>query len=356
MNGYTENTFFTIDFLNDASDCYGINRKPLLADWHYSCSIKICSIGMHPNLNSVQPYIISKYLPMESNMRNNRLVKSLAGFIFLLLPITAMPAQSGDGKVLKLATTTSTENSGLLEYLLPAFEHDSGYRVHVIAVGTGKALRMGRDGDVDLVLVHAPAAEQKFVDDGHGVARVPVMYNDFVVVGPAGDPAETGNSKNTHEAFSKIAGSKALFISRGDDSGTNKKELSIWKHAGISPQKEWYREAGQGMGKVLQMAGELSAYTLTDRGTWLAFRSKTPLQITYEGDPALFNPYGIIAVNPEHYPDINHDGAQALIKWITSPAGQQMIGRYTVAGSLLFTPSANTGHLADEQTPANKLH
>lgn len=298
--------------------------------------------------------LFSKNLSMESKMRNSRLVKSLASFILLLLPISAMPAQSGDGTVLKLATTTSTENSGLLEYLLPAFEVDSGYRVHVIAVGTGKALRMGRDGDVDVVLVHAPAAEQKFVDDGHGVARVPVMYNDFVVVGPAGDPAATGNSKNTHEAFSKIAGSKALFISRGDDSGTNKKELAIWKHAGINPQREWYREAGQGMGKVLQMAGELSAYTLTDRGTWLAFRSKSPLQITYEGDPALFNPYGIIAVNPTRYPDINHHGAQALIKWITSPTGQQMIGRYTVADSLLFTPSANTGQFADEKSSSTK--
>jgi len=287
-------------------------------------------------------------------MRNSRLVKSLASFILLLLPISAMPAQSSDGTVLKLATTTSTENSGLLEYLLPAFEDDSGYRVHVIAVGTGKALRMGRDGDVDVVLVHAPAAEQKFVDDGHGVARVPVMYNDLVVVGPAGDPAATGNSRNTHEAFSKIAGSKALFISRGDDSGTNKKELAIWKHAGINPQREWYREAGQGMGKVLQMAGELSAYTLTDRGTWLAFRGKSPLQITYEGDPALFNPYGIIAVNPTRYPDINHHGAQALIKWITSPTGQQMIGRYTVADSLLFTPSANTGQFADEKSSSTK--
>lgn len=298
--------------------------------------------------------LFSKNLSMESKMRNSRLVKSLASFILLLLPISAMPAQSGDGTVLRLATTTSTENSGLLEYLLPAFEVDSGYRVHVIAVGTGKALRMGRDGDVDVVLVHAPAAEQKFVDDGHGVARVPVMYNDFVVVGPAGDPAATGNSKNTHEAFSKIAGSKALFISRGDDSGTNKKELAIWKHAGINPQREWYREAGQGMGKVLQMAGELSAYTLTDRGTWLAFRSKSPLQITYEGDPALFNPYGIIAVNPTRYPDINHHGAQALIKWITSPTGQQMIGRYTVADSLLFTPSANTGQFADEKSSSTK--
>ena len=166
-------------------------------------------------------------------MRNNRLLKSLAGFIFLLLPITAMPAQSGDGKVLKLATTTSTENSGLLEYLLPAFEHDSGYRVHVIAVGTGKALRMGRDGDVDVVLVHAPAAEQKFVDDGHGVARVPVMYNDFVIVGPAADPASIQEMTDVAGALTRIAEIGSAFISRGDDSGTHIKEQSLWQAAGV---------------------------------------------------------------------------------------------------------------------------
>ena len=158
-----------------------------------------------------------------------------------------MATEISDEPVLKLATTTSTENSGLLQYLLPAFEHESGYKVHVIAVGTGKALRMGRDGDVDVVLVHAPTAEQKFVDTGHGVKRVGVMYNDFVIVGPADDPAAVSSSTNGTDALGRIANNKALFISRGDDSGTHKKELTLWQDAGISPQSGWYREAGQGM-------------------------------------------------------------------------------------------------------------
>ncbi len=257
---------------------------------------------------------------------------------------------------LRLATTTSTENTGLLQYLLPVFERDTGYQVHVIAVGTGKALRMGRDGDVDVVLVHAPAAEQKFVDEGYGVKRVDVMYNDFVIVGPADDPASVGSSSSGTDALAKIVKKAALFISRGDDSGTNKKELSLWKEAAIKPQRQWYREAGQGMGKVLQMAGELSAYTLTDRGTWLAYENKSPLHLVYQGDPALFNPYGIIAVNPSRYPDINYAGAQALVAWITSPAGQKLIGNYTVAGSLLFTPSADSGQFALDRTPARQAH
>ncbi len=287
-------------------------------------------------------------------MRYTRLLMICLLLFSLKLSFSAVAGESGNNHVLKLATTTSTENSGLLQYLLPVFERDTGYKVHVIAVGTGKALRMGRDGDVDVVLVHAPAAEQKFVDDGHGVKRVGVMYNDFVIVGPADDPAAASKSSSGKEALGRIAKNKAVFISRGDDSGTNKKELSLWKEAGIKPLEPWYREAGQGMGKVLQIAGELSAYTLTDRGTWLAFKNKSPLRIVYQGDPALFNPYGIIAVNPARYPDINFTAAQALIKWITSPAGQQLIGNFSVADSQLFTPSADTGHLASENSPVGK--
>lgn len=289
-------------------------------------------------------------------MQLSRLFKYTAVLTYALLPFSAIAADVDSSKTLRLATTTSTENSGLLQDLLPYFERKTGYTVHVIAVGTGKALRMGRDGDVDVVLVHAPAAEQKFVDEGAGVKRVKVMYNDFVIVGPADDPASVSSSTSGIDAMSKIAKSKAIFISRGDDSGTNKKELSLWKDAGIKPQGDWYREAGQGMGKVLQMSGELSAYTLTDRGTWLAYQGKSPLKITYEGDPILFNPYGIIAVNPARYPDINSAGAEALIDWITSPDGQRMIGSYTVAGSLLFTPSADTGHVAQEKAPAGAAH
>lgn len=289
-------------------------------------------------------------------MQLSRLFKYTALLTYALLPFSAIAADVDSSKTLRLATTTSTENSGLLQDLLPYFERKTGYTVHVIAVGTGKALRMGRDGDVDVVLVHAPAAEQKFVDEGAGVKRVKVMYNDFVIVGPADDPASISSSTSGIDALSKIAKSQAIFISRGDDSGTNKKELSLWKDAGIKPQGDWYREAGQGMGKVLQMSAELSAYTLTDRGTWLAYQTKSPLKITYEGDPILFNPYGIIAVNPARYPDINSAGAEALIDWITSPDGQRMIGSYTVAGSLLFTPSADTGHVAQEKAPAGAAH
>ena len=285
-----------------------------------------------------------------------RFTTLLAGFFLLacsLLPVTGQSVDKTRSEPVRLATTTSTENSGLLQHLLPAFESETGYQVHVIAVGTGKALRMGQDGDVDVVLVHAPAAEQSFVDAGYGVKRHDVMYNDFIIVGPADDPATVGKTKSGSEALSIIANQKSIFISRGDDSGTNKKELLLWKDAGIKPQGGWYREAGQGMGKVLQIAGELSAYTLTDRGTWLSMKDKLPLQIVYQGDPSMFNPYGIIAVSPSRYPDINHGGAQSLIEWITSPAGQQLIGSYTVAGSLLFTPSANTGRLAkDGEKPA----
>ena len=289
-------------------------------------------------------------------MRLPTLLKFISLLACTLLPFSGIASDANSGKILRLATTTSTENSGLLQYLLPVFERESGCRVHVIAVGTGKALRMGRDGDVDVVLVHAPAAEQKFVDEGYGVKRIGVMYNDFVIVGPADDPASVNSSTSGIDALRKIAKSQATFISRGDDSGTNKKELSLWKDAGIQPQGDWYREAGQGMGKVLQIAGELSAYTLTDRGTWLAYQGKSPLKIAYQGDPILFNPYGIIAVNPARYPDINNAGAQALIDWITSADGQKMIGSYMVAGSLLFTPSADNGQLAQEKSPAGKTH
>ena len=242
---------------------------------------------------------------------------------------------------IRLATTTSTENSGLLKYLLPRFTQVTGYDVHVIAVGTGKALRMGQDGDVDVVLVHAPAAENKFVAAGYGEKRFGVMYNDFVILGPANDPAKVAEASSAVDAMQRIAKDFAIFVSRGDDSGTHKKELGLWKTAQLEPTGSWYREAGQGMGKVIQIADELNAYTLADRGTWIAYRTKTKLKITYQGDKVLFNPYGIIAVNPKRYPDINHAGAQALIEWMTSHGGQKLIGDFKVAGFQLFTPSAN---------------
>ena len=248
--------------------------------------------------------------------------------------------------VIKLATTTSTENSGLLSQLLPVFEKESGYRVHIIAVGTGKALRLAREGDVDVVLVHARAAENRLVADGFGTDRRDVMYNDFVIVGPKQDPANIQGANDAALALKKIATTGSTFISRGDDSGTHKKERTLWKKAGLSPIGRWYREAGQGMGKVLQIAGELQAYTMTDRGTWLAYYNKVPLQLLAEGDERLFNPYGIIAVSPKKYPDIHYAGAMRLIEWITSPPAQNIIRNFKIAGSPLFVPMTNThaGH------------
>ncbi len=267
-------------------------------------------------------------------------------FVLLSLLLVAPLLPAADQGTLRMATTTSTDNSGLLGVLLPAFEKKTGYEVHVIAVGTGKALRMGRDGDVDLVLVHAPGAEKSFVDKGYGVDRRDVMYNDFVIVGPPRDPAGIAGSSDATVALERISGKSALFISRGDDSGTHKKELGLWQSARIKPRGDWYREAGQGMGKVLQISGELDAYTLTDRGTWLAYLDKFPLKVLFEGDPRLYNPYGIIAVNPGRYPDVNYEGATRLIRWITSPAGQSLIGSFEIAGNPLFTPSADTSQLA----------
>ncbi len=276
--------------------------------------------------------------------------------ISLLIMITLPAAAENNGitnPLIRLATTTSTENSGLLNHLLPVFHSASGYKVHVIAVGTGKALRMAQDGDVDVVLVHAPEAEDGFVDADYGDHRHAVMYNDFVVVGPGNDPAKIHAVDDIHAAMERIAAAKSLFISRGDDSGTHKKENQLWKTAGIKPDSSWHREAGQGMGKVLQIAAELDAYTLTDRGTWLAYRDKSSLKILFEGGAALHNPYGIIAVSASRYPDINHTGALALIKWIRSKEAQQLIGDYRIDETRLFTPSANGDQIAASKESAD---
>jgi len=256
----------------------------------------------------------------------------------LIIFVTGTCTSMADTSFIHLATTTSTDNSGLLDILLPVFEKDGEYKVKVISVGTGKALRLAREGDVDVVLVHARSAEDKLIADGYGVDRRDVMYNDFVLVGPDSDPANIRGMTDATAALTRIVASKSLFISRGDTSGTHKKELQLWEQAGVTPQGQWYREAGQGMGKVLQIAGELNAYTLTDRGTWLAYRNKVPLTIVTEGDKRLFNPYGIIAANPDRYPDANYSGATALINWITSPEAQRMIGNFTIDKQSLFVP------------------
>jgi len=236
----------------------------------------------------------------------------LTSLILVLLSFTAQA-----DTVLRLATTTSTDNSGLLAELLPAFTKATGTRIDVIAVGTGKALQMGRNGDVDVVMVHAKQAENVFIAEGYGVNRRDVMENDFVLIGPDKDPAKTAGKNNVQMALQNIASSTSTFISRGDNSGTHKKERSLWKHTNVTPSGKWYKEAGQGMGKVLLIADELSAYTLTDRGTWLAYQDKLSLKILNDGGVLLKNPYGIIAVNPALHKNIPYIHAMSLIAWIT---------------------------------------
>lgn len=238
---------------------------------------------------------------------------------------------------LKLSTTTSTENSGLLRVLLPPFEKQCDCRVDVISVGTGKALKLGETGDVDVVLVHARKLEDKFVADGYGVNRRDVMYNDFVIIGPASDPAHVKEAKTSAEAFKQIAGSKSTFISRGDESGTHQKEKEIWETVGITPQGNWYRSAGQGMGEVISIATEQRAYTLSDRGTYNAFKhGKTDLVILFEGEKGLFNPYGVIAVNPKKFPYVKYNLAMKFIDYITGPEGQNIIANYKIEGDPVF--------------------
>jgi tungstate transport system substrate-binding protein len=241
--------------------------------------------------------------------------------------------------ILRLSTTTSTENSGLLKALLPAFEATHHIKVQVISVGTGKALELAKNGDVDVTLVHARAAEDKFVAEGHGVNRRDVMYNDFIIVGPTEDPAHIAGSRNVIVALKKITVSNVRFISRGDNSGTDQMEQSYWKEAGTKPKGSAYVSAGVGMGEVLTMAAQMQAYTLTDRATYVAYRAKTGLSVLVEGDVKMFNPYGIIAVNPAKYKDINFRAANLLIEWMTSSEGQQKINEFRVDGQQLFFSS-----------------
>jgi len=241
-----------------------------------------------------------------------------------------------------LATTTSTYDSGLLDVLIPVFEAKTGYRVKIIAVGTGKALAMGREGNADLLLVHAPPDEEIFMAEGYGSLRLLVMHNDFVFVGPENDPAEIQHLIEPDEIMTRIAEKQGIFVSRGDDSGTHKKEMIFWDQAGITPNGDWYLETGQGMGATLMVASEKGAYTLTDRSTYLFLGENLSLDILAEGSPPLMNIYHVMLVNPERWPDVNVDGAQALAEFLVSEQGQEIIAAHGVEelGQPLFFPDA----------------
>ncbi len=268
------------------------------------------------------------------------LALSTALLLSLSLLSTASHAESAKAPI-RLATTTSTEQSGLLGWLLPQFTRETGYPVQVMAAGTGQSLKMGENGDADLVMTHAPSAEKAFVDAGFGIEPVHLMYNDFVIVGPSQDPAGLGKLHDAAKALQAIKDKKQTFISRGDESGTHIKEKTLWQAADVKPEFAGYKSIGQGMGPTLTMASELGAYTLTDRGTWLAYQSKLDLAVLLEGDKRLFNPYQVILVNPKRYPDLNTEGARTLKNWLVSEHGQTLIGDFKVAGQALFVADAN---------------
>ena len=265
--------------------------------------------------------------------------RALPGFAACLAILTG----HAEPRFITVASTTSTEQSGLFKHLLPIFAKKTGIQVRVVALGTGQALDMGRRGDADVVFVHAKPLEEKFVAEGFGVKRFEVMYNDFVLIGPKADPAKVVGGKDVLEAFRKVKAAQAPFVSRGDRSGTHYAELEIWKAAGIDIAKEkasWYRDTGQGMGPALNSAAGMNAYILADRGTWLSFRNRADLAMVLEGDARLFNQYGIILVNPAKHPAAKKDMGEAFIDWVVSPAGQKAIAEHKIGGEQLFFPNA----------------
>jgi tungstate transport system substrate-binding protein len=250
---------------------------------------------------------------------------------------------SPEGTSITLASTTSTENSGLLGYLLPIFKDESGIRVRVVAVGTGQAMRMAMKGDADVILVHHRPSEEEFVNEGYGVERIDVMHNDFVIVGPASDPAGIKGMTDTAAALGRVRSSRAVFVSRGDDSGTHKRELSLWEAMDLQSgddDLDWYRESGSGQGATLNVASEMDAYCLSDRASWVTFANKRSLELLVEGDPKLLNPYSVILVNPEKYPHIKAAEGQQFIDWLVSERGQQLIAAFRLEGQQLFFPDA----------------
>jgi tungstate transport system substrate-binding protein len=257
--------------------------------------------------------------------------------------VLAAGSAHAEGKSIIVQSTTSTQNSGLFDHVLPMFEKASGIRVNVVAVGTGQAIKNASNCDGDVLFVHAKPVEDKFVADGYGVKRFDVMYNDFVIVGPASDPAKLSGSNDAASSLKKIAAAKVVFASRGDDSGTHKKELALWQAAGVdvtAASGTWYRETGSGMGATLNVSVGMSAYTMSDRATWIAFKNKSDFKIAVEGDKVMFNQYGIMQVNPEKCPNVKADAAKVFVDWVVSKDGQAAIASYKLDGQQLFFPNA----------------
>ena len=261
--------------------------------------------------------------------------------LVLVLALLTLPALAQERSIL-VQSTTSTANSGLYDYLLPRFAEATGIEVQVVAVGTGQAIRNARNGDADVLIVHAKAAEEAFVAAGYGLARHDLMYNDFVLVGPAADPAGIAGERDVTRALARLRARAVLFASRGDDSGTHKKERALWTLTGADPdpKADWYRETGSGMGATLNIAVAMDAYTLTDRATWISFGNKRDHRILVEGDPRLFNQYGVILVNPARHPHVKAEDGQRFIDWLLSAEGQGAIASFTLEGQQLFTPNA----------------
>lgn len=298
-------------------------------------------------LSSGRPFCFREVMKIEKcsgvSMNRSRLAFFLiAGFV-LPIVLTVTGCGGSAPAALVLATTTSTQDSGLLDVLVPRFEKEYNVKVKTLAVGTGEALKMGEKGDADVLLVHSKDAEEEFVEAGFGLERVQVMYNDFIIVGSQADPAGIKGEKSAVEAFKKIAGAPATFVSRGDDSGTHKKELSLWKEAGIDPAgKPWYVDTGQGMGETLTITNQKQGYTLSDRATYVTMRPTVQLDVLVEGDKQLNNQYGVIVVNPRKHPDleINTGAGGDFVQFLTSEKGQELIGAYEVGGVVLFHPNA----------------
>jgi len=272
-------------------------------------------------------------------------MKRAFGLLLLGCAMLLAPRAGAEHPYIVVASTTSTEQSGLFAHLLPAFTKDTGIDVRVVAVGTGQALDIGRRGDADVVFVHDKAAELKWLAEGNGVARYPVMYNDFVLIGPKGDPAHVAGGEDIASALRQIAAARAPFVSRADKSGTYSAELRLWKAAGVgiaSAKGPWYRETGSGMGPALNTAAGMNAYILSDRGTWLNFHNRGDLRIVVQGDKRLFNQYGVMLVNPHKHPNVKKALGQRFIDWLVSARGQAAIASYTIGGEQLFFPNAGT--------------